>query len=324
MSKRDGERYYWMRLKSSFLDSEAVDYLMSQKDGANYVVLYQKLCLMTINTGGVLAYNLGKITVPFNIDKIVRECKHFSSDTVRVALKLYIDLELIHKDPDTGFLVINNFNELVGSETYGAIRKREKNKNLLTYNERKKGGNFPLENRDKRLEIREENKEDKTRYNEIKANSEPSFAEELFKLLVKCKYVSPNDVDKNEYIKLFEDILTYQELKDVKIKINYFIDHTCQIEMFEKQDGTKFYKRIYVDTGEIENKFLYFKKSILSSYDRKPYAPDIEGAIKNTPKKDVIDNEPVSSEDYDQLMEELDELSTNDDDDGGGDDELPF
>ena len=48
-----GKRYYWIKLKESFMTSDVVDFLMSQKDGANYVVLYQMLCLKTINTDGV-------------------------------------------------------------------------------------------------------------------------------------------------------------------------------------------------------------------------------------------------------------------------------
>lgn len=35
-----GKRYYWIKLKDSFMSSDAIDYLMSQPDGANYVVLY--------------------------------------------------------------------------------------------------------------------------------------------------------------------------------------------------------------------------------------------------------------------------------------------
>ena len=34
------------------MSSDMIDYLMGQPDGANYVVLYQMLCLKTINTGG--------------------------------------------------------------------------------------------------------------------------------------------------------------------------------------------------------------------------------------------------------------------------------
>ena len=49
-----GKRYYWIKLKDSFMSSDEIDYLMSQPDGANYVVLYQMLCLKTINTHGCL------------------------------------------------------------------------------------------------------------------------------------------------------------------------------------------------------------------------------------------------------------------------------
>lgn len=46
-----GKRYYWIKLKESFMTSDTIDYFMEQPDGANYVVLYQLLCLKTINTG---------------------------------------------------------------------------------------------------------------------------------------------------------------------------------------------------------------------------------------------------------------------------------
>ena len=34
------KRFYWMKLKESFMTSDTIDYFMSQPDGANYVVLY--------------------------------------------------------------------------------------------------------------------------------------------------------------------------------------------------------------------------------------------------------------------------------------------
>lgn len=40
-----GKRYFWIKLREAFMTSDTVDFLMSQKDGANYVVLYQMLCL---------------------------------------------------------------------------------------------------------------------------------------------------------------------------------------------------------------------------------------------------------------------------------------
>ena len=68
------------------MTSDTIDYFMEQPDGANYVVLYQLLCLKTINTGGRLSRQIGEITIPYDIAKIQRDCKWFSADTIRVAL----------------------------------------------------------------------------------------------------------------------------------------------------------------------------------------------------------------------------------------------
>ncbi len=118
-----GKRYYWMKLKDSFMTSDTIDYFMSQKDGANYVVLYQMLCLKTINTEGRLSRQIGEIIIPYDVEKIQRDCKWFSLDTIRIALKLYQAVGLIYEDSD-GVLVLAGHGELVGSETDYALQKR--------------------------------------------------------------------------------------------------------------------------------------------------------------------------------------------------------
>ena len=50
------------------MNSEVVDFLMSQPNGANYVVLYQMLCLKTINTGGRLAFQIGDMIIPYDVE----------------------------------------------------------------------------------------------------------------------------------------------------------------------------------------------------------------------------------------------------------------
>lgn len=151
-----GKRFYWIKLKDSFMNSEVVDFLMSQPNGANYVVLYQMLCLKTINTGGRLTCQIGDIIIPFDIEKIQRDCKWFSLDTVRIALGLYKQLGLIYEDRD-GTLVLVNHAEMVGSETDWAAKKRRQA--LQAANSLPAAGestgdtageNFPIEIRDKR------------------------------------------------------------------------------------------------------------------------------------------------------------------------------
>ena len=123
-----GKRLYWIKLKDSFMSSDEIDYLMSQPDGANYVVLYQMLCLKTINTGGCLVSQIGEMLIPYDAEKIQRECKWFSLATVRVALSVYKQIGLIFESPD-GILTISNYSDIVGSETDYSAQKRLQREN---------------------------------------------------------------------------------------------------------------------------------------------------------------------------------------------------
>jgi hypothetical protein len=136
------------------MTSDTVDFLMSQKDGANYVVLYQMLCLKTVNNHGVMARQIGEMLIPYEIDKIQRDCKWFSIDTVRIALELYKKLGLIFENND-GFLALSDFDRMIGSQTYGAEKKEL---------QKSKGGtrveNFPPDKEIKRLRDKENREED--------------------------------------------------------------------------------------------------------------------------------------------------------------------
>ena len=155
------KRFYWMKLKESFMTSDTIDYFMSQPDGANYVVLYQMLCLKTINTGGRMSRQIGELIIPYDVEKIHRDCKWFSVDTIRVALKLYQAVGLIYEDID-GTLVLTDHRNLVGSETDAAARMRNSRENkaylpksVTTAEQSANIVTLEIENRDrdKRLEI---------------------------------------------------------------------------------------------------------------------------------------------------------------------------
>ncbi len=165
MAEYSKQKYYWIKLTDKFLTSETVDFLLSQKDGANYVVLYQMLCLKSVNSNGELARQIGDIIVPFDEIKIQRDCKHFSIDTVRIALTLYKQLGLVYEQ-DNGILKIANFDRLIGSQTEGAEKKQiqmQKRKKLLQGGQMggQKVENFPLDIRDKRIDIKEKNIKEK-------------------------------------------------------------------------------------------------------------------------------------------------------------------
>lgn len=167
----ENSRYYWIKLRTDFFNQETIDFLMSQKNGCEYIVLYQMLCLKTANTDGQLLTKIGEMIVPYDISKIVRDTKYFDFDTVTVALELFKKLGLIFESDDN-VLTIAGYDNMIGSETIFAEKKRQYRKKigqskqqLLTVDnvsdnvsDNKKDNvsdNFRQENRDKRLEIRD-------------------------------------------------------------------------------------------------------------------------------------------------------------------------
>lgn len=124
MAEYNKQRFYWIKLTDRFMTSYTVDFLMEQKDGANYVVIYQMLCLKTVNNDGCLSRSIGEMIIPYDEEKIQRDLKWFSIDTIRVAMNLYKRLGLIYEQDD-GVLRITDFDNLVGSQTVSAFKKQE-------------------------------------------------------------------------------------------------------------------------------------------------------------------------------------------------------
>lgn len=167
-----GKKYYWIKLKKSFIEGDAFDFLMAQKQGPNYIVLYLMLCMQTINTSGTMAQQIGEVIVPFDAAKIQRDCKYFDYDTIVVAIELFKKIGLIYEQ-NGNILSISNYNELVGSETdYSVKKRRQRNKEIEAKESEidklsknitigmdsggDSGGDIvPTENRDKSIENRD-------------------------------------------------------------------------------------------------------------------------------------------------------------------------
>ena len=153
------KRFYWIKLKTNFFEQDAIDFLLSQPSGSDYIALYLKLCTMTANTNGQLATQIGEILIPYDAQKIARDTKYFSVDTVIVAMELFKKLGLIYESSDN-VLQIAEYENMVGSETSSAKRVRE-------WREKKKALQCNTnvthietqEIRDKSIEIRDKDKD---------------------------------------------------------------------------------------------------------------------------------------------------------------------
>ena len=146
------KKYFWLKLKKQmFDDNEAMDFLLSQKNGSEYAMIYILLCLRTMNTDGELASHIGEMIIPYTPEKIERDLKYFALDTIMVALDLYKQLGLVYESLN-GSLVISNYKELIGSETKWAEYKRIQRKKELEI-VKNKSNESPI--RDKSIEYRD-------------------------------------------------------------------------------------------------------------------------------------------------------------------------
>ncbi len=283
-----GKRYYWMKLKEDFMTSDTVDYFMSLPNGANYVVLYQLLCLKTINTDGRLSRQIGEIIIPYDVAKIQRDTKWFTTDTIRVALELYKKFGLIYEDVD-GVLVLADHNNLVGSETNWAQQKRNQklnasDKKLLDNGNQveSKVENFHPENRG--IEIRD--KDTDIRVEEEAIEPAPPSS-------TPCPFGEIQRLWNEICISLSRvDSIQHERRKLVQARWNEYPSIAKFEEVFRKVEASKFLKgankRNWIVKFDWLMKEDHFTKTLEGNYDDYKAPKDSESSV-----------------DIDEIMEEL-------------------
>ena len=222
----DNKKFYWIKLKTDFFNQDTIDFLLSQKNGCEYIVLYQMLCLQTANNNGEMATRVGEMIIPYDVNKIVRETKYFDFDTVTIALSLFKQLGLIYEEQDK-ILRISNFKEMIGSETKWAEKKR-------LYRERQKQGlledNVLEENRDKSIEI------------ELDINKEKDISKDISKKKI---FTKPTIEEIENYCKErnnnvnAETFYDFYESKDWYVGKNKMKDWKACVRTWEKNKKVK-------------------------------------------------------------------------------------
>ena len=118
------KRYYWLKLNEGFFEDDTMRYLEEQENGKDYIIFYLKLCLKSLSDEGILVRYVGEKLIPYDVPALAR-LTDTKSDTVAVAMKLFLDIGLIQRY-DTGEIYINQINEMIGTETDSAKRMRKK------------------------------------------------------------------------------------------------------------------------------------------------------------------------------------------------------
>ena len=150
----DNRKYYYLKLKENFYNSETMVILESMQDGLLYSNLLLKMYLMSLKSGGILMLNDHLPHTPQTIATFTRH----QVGTVERALKVFLEFGLVEILTD-GAYYMADIQLLIGqSSTEGERKKKERMRLKRPYS---RGDICPPEIRDKRLDIRDKSIENR-------------------------------------------------------------------------------------------------------------------------------------------------------------------
>lgn len=118
----DNRRYFYLKLKESFYNSETMVVLESMQDGLIYSNLLMKMYLMSLKNNGILMLN---DHIPHTPQTIATFTRH-QIGTVERALKVFLELGLVEVLTN-GVYYMTDIQLLIGlSSTEGERKKRER------------------------------------------------------------------------------------------------------------------------------------------------------------------------------------------------------
>lgn len=273
----EDKKYYWIKLKTNFFDLPTIDWIMSQNNGCEYIVLYQMLCLKTANTDGKLVSQIGEMLIPYDIEKIARDTKYFSNDTIRVALELFKSLGLIYVSDDNT-MTISNYYEMVGSETSSAKAMREwrkkKQLQIPSQCESQCDNNVTQEYRDKRLDIRDKSIE----YRDKSVNKEKEEKEK-----------------RETYVSILD---SYTSNETLKSSLNDFIEMRKKMKGFTTRAFKLALNKLDELSNDDEEKIKIVNQSVMNSWksfyelkeETNKYPSWYKDGTKEETKEDKIKN----------------------------------
>ena len=115
----DSKKYYYLKLKENFFESDSMILLENMADGYLYSNILLKLYLRSLKDDGRLMLNGA---IPYNSQMLASVTRH-QVGTVEKALKIFKELGLIEM-LDSGAIYMMNIQDFIGKSSSEADRKR--------------------------------------------------------------------------------------------------------------------------------------------------------------------------------------------------------
>ena len=116
----DNKKYYYLKLKDNFYDSEQMIILQNMQDGYLYSDILMKLYLRSLKTDGKLMFNN---LIPYTPNVLAQVVRH-QVGTVEKALKVFQELGLI-EILSNGAIYMLDIQNFIGKSSTEADRQRK-------------------------------------------------------------------------------------------------------------------------------------------------------------------------------------------------------
>lgn len=116
----DNKKYYYMRLKEDFFDSDEIKIIESQPNGYLYSNILLKLYLKSLKRNGKLMVT---DFIPYTLESLSNVLGH-NIDTVRNAVEIFKEFKLI-EELSNGAIFMTEIQNFIGQGSSEADRKRE-------------------------------------------------------------------------------------------------------------------------------------------------------------------------------------------------------
>lgn len=227
----DNKKYYYLRLKENFYDTDEIKILESMPNGYKYSNILLKLYLKSLKNNGALRVNE---YIPYNTEMITAVTGH-DTDTVKVAMDIFKRLKLI-EIMENGTIYILDIQSFIGKTTTESDRIRiyrneiENKKKLIEKNvtnvQQMNNIITPKIELELDLELKKELDIKKDKESEEPCPPKP-------KKEVKHKYGEYNHVMLTD--KEYQSLIT--DFKEILIK-----EYIVKIDLYMEQYGNKKYK----------------------------------------------------------------------------------
>lgn len=144
----DNKKYYYLKLKENFFDSDSMVLLESMPDGILYSNILMKMYLKSLRNDGYLVLNNA---IPYNAQMIATVTRH-QIGTVEKALEIFKQLGLIDV-LDSGAIYMSDIQLFVGKSSTEADRKRESRMKIKQAEQLAIGQMSAKRSREKEIEI---------------------------------------------------------------------------------------------------------------------------------------------------------------------------